>query len=41
MPANGLIVIVGVKPGCELQLRATLNRIGNDVKGKRLARCRA
>jgi hypothetical protein len=36
MPANGLIVIVGVKPGCELQLRATLNRIGNDVKGKRL-----
>jgi hypothetical protein len=37
MPVNGLIVLVGVKPGCEMRLRAILNRIGNDVKGKRLA----
>jgi hypothetical protein len=37
MPSNGLIVIASVKEGCEQQLRAVLNRIGNDVKGKRLA----
>lgn len=37
MPANGLIVMFGVKPECEPRLRSILNRIGNDVKGKRLA----
>jgi hypothetical protein len=37
MPSNGIIAIMPVKPGEEERLRATLNRIGNDVKGKRLA----
>ena len=37
MPSNGLIVIARIKSGYEAGLRATLNRIGNDVKGKRLA----
>ena len=37
MPSGGLIVIAAVKPGCEEPLRTTLNRIGNDVNGKRLA----
>jgi hypothetical protein len=36
MPSNGLIVIAPVKPGAEARLRATLNAIGHDVKGKRL-----
>lgn len=36
MPSSGLIVIVGVQPGCEARLRSILNRIGNDIKGKRL-----
>ena len=36
MPANGLIVIARVKPGCETRLRETLNCIGNDIQGKRL-----
>jgi hypothetical protein len=36
IPSNGLIVIARVRPGSEERLRATLNRIGNDVKGKRL-----
>ena len=37
MPSNGLIVIAAVKPACQERLRLTLNQIGNDVKGKRLA----
>jgi hypothetical protein len=37
IPSNGLIVIARVKPGREERLRQALNRIGNDVKGKRLA----
>ena len=37
MPSNGLIVIAGVKPECQERLRLTLNQIGNDVRGKRLA----
>jgi hypothetical protein len=37
MPAAGLIVIARIKPGYEPGLRTTLNRIGNDIKGKRLA----
>jgi hypothetical protein len=37
MPSNGLIVIAPVKPACKERLRLTLNQIGNDVKGKRLA----
>ena len=37
MPTSGIIAIAGVKPGSEEQLRATLNRIGNDVRGRRLA----
>jgi hypothetical protein len=41
MPSSGLIVLAPVKPGCEETLRTTLNRIGNDIKGKRLARTRA
>jgi hypothetical protein len=36
MPSNGLIVIAPVKPGADARLRATLNAIGHDVKGKRL-----
>jgi hypothetical protein len=37
MPSNGLIVIARVKPDSKERLRLTLNQIGNDVKGKRLA----
>jgi hypothetical protein len=37
MPSNGMLVVMPVRPGEEGQLRDTLNRIGNDVKGKRLA----
>ena len=37
MPSNGLIVLAPIKPGLEADLRTTLNRIGNDIKGKRLA----
>lgn len=37
MPSGGLLVIAAVKPGCEERLRTTLNRIGNDINGKRLA----
>ncbi len=37
MPTSGIIAIARVKPGSEEELRATLNRIGNDVRGKRLA----
>ena len=37
MPSDGLIVIARVKPGCEERLRTTLNRIGNDINGKRFA----
>lgn len=37
MPSNGLIVIARIKPGYVAGLRTTLNRIGNDVRGKRLA----
>jgi hypothetical protein len=36
MPTNGLIVTAPVKPGFEEHLRLTLNRIGNDIRGKRL-----
>jgi len=37
MPSHGLIVLAPIKPGLEADLRTTLNRIGNDIKGKRLA----
>src|SRR5580765_7091892 len=37
MPSHGLIVIAPLKPGCEERLRTTLNRIGNDINGRRLA----
>ncbi len=36
MPSNGLIVVVPVKPGAEESLRVTLNRIGNDIRGRRM-----
>jgi len=36
MPSNGLIVLAGIKAGREERLRATLNRIGNDINGQRL-----
>ena len=36
MPSNGLTVIARVKPGCETALREILNRIGNDINGKRV-----
>jgi hypothetical protein len=36
MPSHGLIVIVSIRSGSEERLRQTLNRIGNDIKGKRL-----
>ena len=41
MPSNGMIVLAPVKPGYEQALRTTLNQIGNDIKGKRLARTAA
>ena len=36
MPTNGLIAVLPVRPGEEPELRERLNRIGNDVRGRRL-----
>ena len=36
MPSHGLIVVAPVKPGFEDGLRAVLNRIGNDIRGRRV-----
>jgi hypothetical protein len=36
MPSDGLIVIVPVKVGTEEALRLTLNRIGHDIRGRRM-----
>ena len=36
MPSNGLIAIAPVIPERQDQLRSTLNRIGNDINGRRL-----
>lgn len=35
MPTNGLIAVMPVRPGAERNLRDRLNRIGNDVRGRR------
>jgi hypothetical protein len=37
MPTSGIIMLAGIKPGCEERLRATLNHLGNDVRGRRRA----
>jgi len=37
MPSNGLIVVAPIKAGAEESLRQTLNHIGNDIRGRRLA----
>ena len=36
MPSHGLIAVAPVKPGAEDELRAVLNRIGNDIRGRRV-----
>lgn len=36
MPAHGIIALLPVKTGAEQRLRSTLNRIGNDIRGRRL-----
>lgn len=38
MPTNGFIAVIPIRPGEEQGLRERLNRIGNDLRGRRLGK---